>query len=155
MKNHLFWMILSLMVVGVGYLGYLTFHHDYVTVRCPDCNGTGAASCGAPGCVHGRIMCPNPDCLNLNRGEWTHMHVDGHPDTDQWKVFDLPGGGWEAYSQAHQGHVIQLINGHWTDTGTCPVCHGTLWVECPVCHGKKQCPTCHGKGTIEKEVTGS
>ena len=68
------------------------------------------------------------------------MRVAGHLDTELWHRFDLPNGGWDAYSQAHVGHVIQLINGHWTDLG-----------PCTVCHGQKVCPTCRGKGTVQKK----
>ncbi len=153
MKNSVFFLILSLVLVGLGYWGYQAFQTETVTVKCPDCGGTGKASCGAPGCVHGVIPCPNPDCLQLTRGDWVHMHVDGHPDTDVWHKFDAPNGGWAAYSQAHVGHVIQLVNGQWTDMGLCPVCLGTGKAVCPVCRGQKECPTCHGKGTIQKEVS--
>lgn len=152
MKTSTFFSVLTVLVVGLGYLGYLCFHHEYVTVKCPDCDGTGAASCGAPGCVHGRVHCPNPDCLELWRGDWEHLQVAGHPDTDLWHRFYLSDGSWSAYNQGHVGHVIQLVNGKWTDMGPCPICHGTGWAECPVCHGKIPCPTCHGKGTIQKEV---
>lgn len=144
--------MLTLMLGIIGYFGYEVFHKEYVTVKCPDCDGTGKASCGAPGCIHGTIPCPNPDCLQLTRGEWVHMYVKDHPDTDLWHKFDYSNGGWSAYNQGHVGHVIQLINGHWTDVGICPVCNGTGKAVCPVCNGKKVCPTCHGKGTIEKEV---
>ncbi len=144
---------LFLMLAGVGTLAYFSFHHEYVDVKCPDCDGTGKSSCGAPGCVHGFIACPNPDCLKKDDPGFIHMHVDGHPDTDVWKVFNLPNGGWNAYSQAHVGHVIQLVNDRWTDMGLCPICHGTGLAECPVCHGQKICPTCNGKGTVKKEVS--
>jgi hypothetical protein len=150
--NATFLLIFTLLLSGVGYMGYVAFHKEYVTVPCPDCHGTGKASCGAPGCVNGTVPCPNPECLQFSRGEWIYMHVDGHSDSDQWQKFYNSDGGWEAYSQAHIGHVIQLVNNHWTDMGLCPVCHGTGKAECPVCHGGKLCPTCQGKGTVQKEV---
>jgi hypothetical protein len=118
--------------------------------KCLDCAGTGAESCGAPGCIHGMIRCPN-HCLQIEDGEWVHMHHDGHPDTDLWQVFGYVDknnwdAGYMAWSQAHIGHLIKVVNGNWTDTGICPLCHGTGWIECPVCHGKDKCKTCNGTG---------
>ena len=78
MKNSVFISILVILLVGVGYLGYLTFHHGYVQVRCPDCDGTGKASCGASGCLHGMIPCANADCLQLGRGG---VNICGLPAT--------------------------------------------------------------------------
>lgn len=115
---------------------------------CLDCAGTGAASCGAVGCVHGYIRCPN-HCLQVEEGDWIHMHVDGHSDTDIWKKYNYFGGGYEAFSQAHVGRLITLVNGRWTLGEICPLCHGTGWIKCPACHAANKCDTCHGTGKQE------
>ena len=90
MKKSTFFLMLTLMLGIIGYFGYEVFHKEYVTVKCPDCDGTGKASCGAPGCIHGTIPCPNPDCLQLTRGEWVHMYVKDHPDTDLGTSLIIP-----------------------------------------------------------------
>ena len=150
MKNSVFILFISLLVGVFGFMCYEAFHKEYVTVKCPDCDGTGKASCGAPDCLHGTIPCPNPDCLQLTRGDWTPL--EGHPNTLLWHKFYLPDGRYYAWSQLHVGQVIKFIDGSWQNLGLCPVCNGKGRVECPVCHGQKVCPTCHGKRTIEKEV---
>ena len=148
-KNGLFLLILVVLLGGVGYLGVVALSPSYVTVTCPDCHGTGKIANASPDCVNGTIPCPNLDCLEPTRGEWEHMHVDGHPETQLWHRFSLPDGRWEAYSDAHIGHVIQLVKDHWTDMGLCPICHGTGRAPCPT---SDICPTCHGKGTVQKKV---
>lgn len=142
------------MLCILGVLVYFSvFNHEYVLVKCPDCEGTGIIKCANPACDHGMVPCPN-QCLKKDDPGWTHMQVAGHPDTDVWMQFNSPNGGWCAYNQNHIGHVISLVNGSWVDTGVCPVCNGTGKVVCPVCHGKiKVCPTCHGSGTVKKEVS--
>jgi hypothetical protein len=151
-KNSFFILIVGLMVGIFGFMCYEAFHKEYVTIKCPDCDGTGKLSCGAQDCVHGTIPCPNPECLALTRGVWVLMHAPTHHPDTYVRWFDLPNGDREMFTQGHVGHIIQLVDGHWKDVGPCPACHGKGRAECPACHGNLVCPTCHGKGKIDKEV---
>ena len=49
-------LIIVVALVGVYWaakqLAFPTFH------PCEACEGTGILSCGAPGCVHGKVRCP-------------------------------------------------------------------------------------------------
>jgi hypothetical protein len=116
---------------------------------CFACKGTGQVKCTAPGCVDGVVDCPGP-CLKLDQGVWIHMNVPGHPPTDLWRKFSLPGGGYAAYSQNHVGHVIAMEGGQAVDTGACKICGGTGKMPCSVCQGTGQvaCPICGGKKFI-------
>lgn len=113
---------------------------------CFACEGTGLVKCMAPGCVDGKVDCPGP-CLKLDRGEWVHMAVAGHPASDVWQKFYQSDGGWTAYNQGHLGHVIVMENGRAVDSGPCKICGGTGKVTCTVCNGtgKVACPICGGK----------
>src|SRR6516164_1179980 len=113
------------------------------TKTCFQCNGTGEIKC--PDCRDGFVDCPGK-CLKLTEGSWIHMQVTGHPPTDIWQKFPKPGGGWTAYNQNHVGHVIELRNGDWVDTGPCPVCHGKGKIECAKCGGTGEivCNVCEG-----------
>ncbi|HEY4415821.1 MAG TPA: hypothetical protein VGO57_09025 [Verrucomicrobiae bacterium] len=113
---------------------------------CFACQGTGVVKCTAPGCVDGKVDCPGP-CLKLSHGTWVHLNVAGHSPTDLWQKFYLPNGSYDAYSQAHVGHVIVMQNGHAVDTGPCKICGGTGKVDCSVCKGTGEvaCPICDGK----------
>jgi hypothetical protein len=78
-------------------------------------------------CANGTTACPN-NCLKREAEGWMSMHVDGHPDTDVWMKFVNADGHPVAYNQGHVGHVIEQVNGKYTDTGVCPVCGGTTLV---------------------------
>jgi hypothetical protein len=114
---------------------------------CDACQGTGLASCGAPGCVHGKVPCTGP-CLKLDTPGWHHMDVAGHSPDELWMVFEHPSGGWSAWNQSHVGDAIELVDGAWTNTGKCKLCNGTGRMPCPVCHGEKKCPICGGEGKL-------
>lgn len=116
---------------------------------CFACEGTGLVKCMAPGCVDGKVDCPGP-CLKLDRGEWVHMQVAGHPASDVWQKFHQSDGTWVAYNQGHLGHVIVMENGRAVDSGPCKICGGTGKVPCKVCNGtgKVVCPICGGKKFI-------
>jgi hypothetical protein len=73
------------------------------------------------------VPCPN-HCLQLGEGNWIHMHVDGHPDTDLWTKYFNDDGTWTAWTQAHVGQVVEKVNGVYVNQGVCPVCHGKGWV---------------------------
>lgn len=107
-----------------------------------------------PDCRDGFVECPGK-CLKLTQGTWVHMDVPGHPATDIWQKFQLPGGGWRAYNQNHVGHVIELRGDDWVDTGPCPICNGTGKVECPKCKGTGEitCSLCEGKGVVPESWT--
>jgi hypothetical protein len=83
------------------------------------------------------------------------MQVTGHPPTDIWQKFPKPGGGWTAYNQNHVGHVIELRNGDWVDTGPCPVCHGKGKIECAKCGGTGEivCNICEGTKVVPESWT--
>jgi len=116
---------------------------------CFACSGTGLVKCMTPGCADGMVDCPGP-CLKLDRGEWVHLEVSGHPASDVWQKFYQNDGSWEAYNQGHVGHVIVMQNGKAVDSGPCKVCGGTGKVPCSVCQGtgKVVCPICDGKKFI-------
>lgn len=115
--------------------------------ECFACKGEGTIKCLL--CVNGQVDCPGK-CLRLNRGVWIHMDVAGHPPTDVWQKFELGGGRYTAFSQAHVGHVIAIQGGQAVDTGACPVCGGTTKVACKACQGtgKQACPICEGKKSV-------
>ena len=106
-------------------------------MKCPTCQGTGNADCPGP-------------CLKLSRAGWKHMQVAGHPDTDVWMTFHNTDSTWTAYNQNHVGDVIKLQDGHWVDSGKCPVCGGSGKVKCRACDGSGQvkCTMCEGEGKI-------
>lgn len=116
---------------------------------CFACAGKGTIKCLAPGCVDGMVDCPGA-CLKLDRGNWIHLDVPGHPPTDIWQKFYQADGSYMAYNQNHVGHVIQMQNGKAVDTGPCPLCGGTGKVPCSVCKGTGQetCLICGGKKFI-------
>ena len=116
---------------------------------CPACEGTGILSCGAPGCVHGRVPCTG-SCLKKDDPGWRHMDVEGHSASDIWMRFDNPDGSWEAWNQNHVGHAIEMVNGRWQDTGNCKLCNGTGRMLCPFCQGKNLCPRCGGTGGLRR-----
>jgi len=151
LKPSVFITLLVLLLGGLGFLGYKTFFPEVVYVTCQACQGTGKKPCKTPDCPDGTMPCPN-NCLKKDDGQWESMHVDGHPDTDLWHKFEYSNGGWAAYNQNHAGHVIELVNGVWTDKGVCPVCHGKGKVPCPQCENAPPCDVCHGKGVVPKEI---
>jgi hypothetical protein len=114
---------------------------------CDDCKGTGALSCGAPGCVNGKVPCP-ASCLKKDDPNWQRLVVEGHDPDELWMRYYDDDGGMHAWAQDHIGELIEKVDGHWVDKGTCPVCHGTGWAPCPVCHGGKACPRCDGTGKL-------
>ena len=114
---------------------------------CFACNGTGTIKCLAPGCQDGLVDCPGP-CLKLDRGEWVHLEVAGHPPTDLWhKFYHADGASYDAYNQNHAGHVIAMQNDRAVDTGPCKICGGKARVPCSVCKGtgRQVCLICGGK----------
>lgn len=120
---------------------------------CFQCNGTGTMKC--PDCRDGYVDCPG-QCLKLTQGNWVHMEVAGHPPTDLWQKFEMPGGGgWTSFNQNHVGHVIAFKNGDWVDTGRCPICRGSGKIECSKCKGTGEitCTVCDGKGVVPDSWT--
>jgi hypothetical protein len=118
---------------------------------CFACKGEGLISCGAPGCVGGKVDCPGP-CLKLSRGVWKHLDMPGHAPSDVWQVFrnQVTGKGGKAWSQVHVGEVIEYQNNEPVNIGKCKICGGTGKVKCEVCKGTGQvsCPICEGKKFI-------
>jgi hypothetical protein len=112
-------LILVVLVAGLGVLGYETLW--------PKPDARAAALEELASCPNGTVACPN-HCLKREDEGWTSMHVDGHPDTDVWMKFVNADGKSVAYNQRHVGHVIELVNGVYTDTGVCPMCRGTTRV---------------------------
>jgi hypothetical protein len=138
-------LIIVVALVGVYWaakqLAFPTFH------PCEACEGTGILSCGAPGCVHGKVRCPG-SCLKKDDPGWFHMEVAGHSPDDLWMRFDNDDGSWQAWNQNHIGDSIVKVNGQWTDEGKCQICGGTGLAPCPVCHAKKLCEVCDGTGRV-------
>lgn len=116
-------------------------------VDCPTCKGTGVAACPNAECVKGKALCPAP-CLKKERGEWVHLKVAGHADSELWQKFRSSPTSYEAWNQSHLGERIELVNGKFTNTGKCPVCKGTTRVECSICHGDPTCKRCKGAGQL-------
>jgi hypothetical protein len=114
---------------------------------CPACEGTGALSCGAPGCVHGKVTCTGP-CLKKESPEWQYMAVAGHGPQEKWIRFNNPDGTWEAWNQSHIGEAIEFRDGRWVNTGPCKVCMGTTRMPCNNCGGTRACEVCGGSGNI-------
>lgn len=103
--------ILCVLLGVLGYVSYKTFGPEPAPVD------------ELASCPNGTTECPN-SCLKRDAEGWTSMPVDGHPDTDVWMKFVNSDGRWTAYNQNHVGHMIELVNGKYTDTGVCPVCRG-------------------------------
>lgn len=110
--------VLFLLLGLLGYVSYKTFGPEPVAT---------ADAGAAVTCSNGTMACPN-NCLKREADGWTHLNVKGHPDTDIWMQFVHADGRWEAYNQDHVGHVIEMRDGKYIDTGVCPVCRGTTRV---------------------------
>ncbi|MGC3990479.1 MAG: hypothetical protein QM796_12520 [Chthoniobacteraceae bacterium] len=113
-------------------------------VPCDLCEGEGTIKCTAPGCVDGWVDCPGP-CLKLSVGRWEHMDVPGHDPSELWQKFTY-AHGYQAWTTAHIGQVIEMRDGIPTNIGPCPICGGKGKVPCKVCQGTGRviCPRCHG-----------
>jgi hypothetical protein len=111
-------LILGVVLAVLGFVSYEAFY--------PKPRGTDPMEELAK-CPNGTVPCPN-HCLKRETEGWTSMEVEGHPDTDVWMKFRNDDGTTRAYNQQHIGHVIELVNGTYTDTGVCPVCRGTTRV---------------------------
>lgn len=111
--------VLALLLGALGYLSYRKL--------APEPAPTVATGASEATCPNGTMACPN-DCLKREAEGWMPMHVAGHPDTDVWMKFVSPSGRTVAYNQNHVGHMIELVDGKYTDTGVCPVCRGTTRV---------------------------
>ncbi len=148
METKKFVVLLVAIALSVGSLGAWLIRDQRPFVPCPECGGTGAASCGVSGCLHGQVPCPG-QCLKAE-GKWEAMEVEGHSPDERWQVFNNPGGGWVAWTKAHIGQSIELVDGKWTNMGTCKICGGTTRVECPHCHGRIPCPKCKGKKVVRQ-----
>jgi hypothetical protein len=112
-------LVLVLLLAVLGYVNYRTFCSK-LEVTAP------LAAAGADdlaNCPNGTVECPN-NCLKREAEGWRPMDVPGHPPTDIWMQFMDVSGRRVAFNQNHIGHVIQPVNGQYTDTGVCPVCRG-------------------------------
>jgi hypothetical protein len=118
---------------------------------CFECNGHGTVACRAPGCVDGKVDCPEP-CLKLSKGAWLHMTVAGHDPGELWQKFPNQNGqeGYQAWNQNHIGEAIVYKNGVAVNIGKCKVCDGTTRVTCSICKGtgRQTCVICEGKKFI-------
>lgn len=101
---------------ALGYYCYTKFGPQTATTA-------SAATDDLASCPNGTVECPN-NCLKREADGWRHLNVNGHPDMDIWMQFTNARGETVAYNQHHIGHVIEPVNGQYTDTGTCPVCKG-------------------------------
>src|SRR5262245_46929100 len=114
-------LILVIVLGLLGYASYKTFGPK------PEVPAPAAAADDLSSCPNGTVQCPN-NCLKRETEGWRSMHVKGHPDTDIWMQFTDVKGRTVAFNQNHIGHVIEPVNGQYTDTGVCPVCRGRSWV---------------------------
>lgn len=122
---------------------------DPVYEPCPTCEHTGRLSCGAEGCVHGTVPCPNT-CIKADDPGWAPMAVDGHPPDELWLRFDNPDGTYAAWTRAHIGDLVERVDGRYVNQGRCPLCRGTSRVTCPTCNGARLCATCRGRGRLRR-----
>ena len=167
------WLVFLLMVCVAGYAGYRYVNRENPSaplsvasitqaistavsktpvdertgrpmVPCDLCQGEGTIKCTAPGCVDGWVDCPGP-CLKLSVGRWEHMDVPGHDPSELWQKFSY-AHGYQAWTTAHIGQVIEMRDGVPTNIGACPICGGKGKVPCKICQGTGRvvCPRCHG-----------
>ena len=101
----------------------------YATVSAPAAKGQAppqtatiaeAARMGYSPCTAG--------CLTAATPGWHKQHMDGYSDNEVWMDYKKEGGT-QYFSQHHIGHIIKADGKSATDTGPCPVCHGTGWVK--------------------------
>ena len=116
---------------------------------CPACEHTGRVSCGADGCVHGSVPCPG-HCIKADDPGWERMSVDGHPPDEEWLRFYNVDGSYAAWTRAHIGEVVAMVDGRNVNQGRCPVCAGTTRVACSACNAARMCPTCRGRGRLRR-----
>jgi hypothetical protein len=107
-----------LLIILLGVLAYASYKTFW-----PEPGSAEEAAAALASCPNGTMACPN-NCLKREAEGWRSMHVDGHPDTDIWMQFVDARGGVSAFNQHHIGHVIEPVNGVFTDKGVCPVCRG-------------------------------
>jgi hypothetical protein len=119
------------------------------TQPCTACTGTGAAACGAAGCVNGRIPCPSP-CLKREDPNWQVTNNPHFGPNTLTLKFTNDDGSYGEVSQSHVGQVMVQQNGQWNLGPPCTQCGGSTRILCPSCKGKKDCPVCRGKGEIPK-----
>ena len=117
---------------------------------CFACNAKGVEACRA--CDHGKKNCPAP-CLKLNVGTWEHLDVAGHSPNELWQKFPYVKdgrNGYQAWTQAHIGEVIEMHNGEPVNAGQCKMCAGTTKVACVKCRGSGAvaCTMCDGKRQV-------
>lgn len=140
---------LAAIVGSVLVVGGIWFFVPRETKLCPTCLGTGAQSCGAPGCVNGRGPCSG-SCLKREDPNWrvtTNPHFGPNTLT---LVFYNDDGSYGEVSQQHVGQTMTKANGVWSLGPNCTLCGGTTRVACPSCGSKQRCPICRGKGEIPK-----
>jgi hypothetical protein len=111
---------------------------------CFECKGQGTVACSAPGCINGKMDCPEP-CIKLNKGVWVKR--PDRPDPKETMQLIVVGGKYVWISSHHPGVTYALRTDGGMDMHTCPVCNGKTKVACPVCKGtgKQKCPVCNGK----------
>jgi len=139
------WAVLGLMLLALVGQRLL----DPVYEPCAACEHTGRVSCGADGCAHGSVPCPGR-CIKADDPGWEHMAVDGHPPDELWLRFYNVDGTFNAWSHAHIGDAVEMVDGRYVLRGRCPVCAGTTRVACSTCNAARMCPTCRGRGRLRR-----
>jgi hypothetical protein len=134
----------SALVVGVYW--FLVPHEVQV---CPECQGTGARSCPAPGCLSGRAPCRG-DCIKRDNPNWQISSNPHFPPNTLTLRYQNEDGSAAEVSQSHVGQTMTVVNGRWSLGGPCAVCGGTNRMICPACSGKLVCPVCKGKKEVPK-----
>lgn len=112
---------------------------------CDACGGTGAVSCGAPGCERGHVPCTG-SCIKKENPDWQLRNVAGVPNDIPLLALRNADGSTQYVSQNHVGQTVEFKGGEWVLGGPCALCQGSTRILCPTCRGKKACPACGGKG---------
>jgi len=118
-------------------------------IPCGTCAGSGARSCGAPGCDRGRAPCTG-SCIKRENPDWQTRNVSGVPNNIPLLEFRNANGTAQYVSQNHVGQTVEFKNGEWVLGGPCALCQGSTRIVCPSCRGKNDCPACGGKGQVRK-----
>jgi hypothetical protein len=87
--------------------------------------------------------------MKLSVGRWEHMEVAGHDPKELWQKH-TGSKGWNAWTSAHVGEVIEIRNGMPENMGKCPTCGGKTTVFCKDCNGARTvvCPACRGNKVV-------
>jgi len=116
---------------------------------CSACGATGARSCGATGCVNGRVPCSGA-CIKREDPNWQVSNNPHFPPNTLTLRYTNQDGSYAEVSQMHIGQTVTMVDGRWNLGQACSLCRGTTRVVCSACGGKLTCPTCKGRQEVPK-----